>query len=169
MVDIPSEVFPRRSHEVQRIGRVFRKRYPEFQYAFVEALTEHLTDLSRFFKGDLAEMLVFAVIGQTYLKAYIEHSKAPESRREELAPPLISASRLADVTCIPRQTVRRKLEALEQRGWIEKAAGASWTLRLSDGQSVARRDVHDLDERAIDRVAALFCDLKVLLPDQSRA
>lgn len=168
MVDITSGSLRSRSHEVQRVGRVFRKRYPEFQYAFVESFTEHLTDLSRFFKGDLAEMLVFAVIGQTYLRAYIEHSRVAESHREEFAPPLISASRLSDVTCIPRQTVRRKLDALEQRGWIERAADASWTLRLVDGQSVARRDVHDLDERAIDRAAALFCDLKDLLPDQSK-
>ena len=34
---------------------------------------------------------------------------------------------------------------------------------MEDGQSVVRRDLHSLDDRAIDRIAALYCDLDALI------
>ncbi|NPV24636.1 hypothetical protein [Bradyrhizobium aeschynomenes] len=145
IVDVCLENRKSRAQDEQRVSRAFRKQYHAFQYVFVDAPTDHLADLSRFFKGDLSEMLVFAVIGQTYLHAMIEQAKLPDKRRGELVALGISASRLSDITCIPRQTVRRKLVALQRRGWIEQAADASWQLVIVDGKSAARRDVQELD------------------------
>lgn len=152
--------------EVEQVGLSFRRRYLDFQYAFVQTFTEHLADLSRFFKGDLAEMLIFAVIGQMYLQKSIEEAEAPGTVPETFEKPLVSASRLADVTGIPRQTVRRKLAALERRGWIESQPGGTWALCFEDGQATARAELQALDDRAIDRVATLFRDLRKLVPRQ---
>jgi DNA-binding IclR family transcriptional regulator len=67
------------------------------------------------------------------------------------------------VTAIPRQTVRRKLALLQQRGWVEQLPDNSWTLRHRDGISGARVDLAEVDQRAIDRVARLFTDLETLV------
>ena len=45
------------------------KQYPAAQYAFVEFLVAHLTDISKSFGGDLQKALVLAVMGQVYLHA----------------------------------------------------------------------------------------------------
>lgn len=142
----------------KQASAAFRARYSEFQYTFVQFFTEHLTDLSRSFRGDLGEMLILAVIGQAFIDAYHERGRgnAPEDIR---ARAWINASRLSDVTGIPRQTVRRKLDALERRGWIERNNEAEWTLRFEGPSSVARRELKELDDRAIDRVALLYSQL----------
>lgn len=163
IVDVRSENRKSRARDEQRVRRAFRKRYCAFQYVFVDALTDHLTDLSRFFKGDLSEMLVFAVIGQTYHACHDRAGQAAEEAAGRARSTGISASRLSDIMCIPRQTVRRKLAALQRRGLIEQAADASWQLVIVDGKSAARRDVQELDDRAIDRVAGLFCGLRNLI------
>ncbi len=51
-------------YDVEALRGVFEQHYREYQYCFVEFLTEHLADVSRAFDGDLQEMLVLAVIGR---------------------------------------------------------------------------------------------------------
>ncbi len=143
----------------------FRNRYIVFQYNFVEFLTEHLVDLSRSFKGDLSEMLVLALIGQMTLGRSIADSK--ERPAVNNRPPLITASRLADVSGIPRQTVRRKLKSLETRGWIERSSGSSWMLTVIDGHSAVHQELRELDDRAVARVAKLYLNLEKLLHSSS--
>ena len=138
-------------------------RYPAYQYCMVEFLTEHLADLARVFDGDLQEALVLAIIGQVRLRAHIEQAKAAAGAAPRSFDASISASRLADVTGIPRQTVRRKLQALEDRGWIERNSDASFSLVVRDGVSMARQKLDPLDRRAIDRTARLFCGLERVL------
>ncbi len=138
-------------------------RYPAYQYCMVEFLTEHLADLSRVFDGDLQEALVLAVIGQVFLHAHMAQAKADAGAVAVPNAASISASRISDVTGIPRQTVRRKLQALEARGWIERGGAAAFRLRVQDGVSMARSDLNDLDRRGIARTARLFCALDRVL------
>ncbi len=84
-------------------------------------------------------------------------------RPSERAGRLISASRIADVTGIPRQTVRRKLAALEARGWVERTRSATYSLVVTPEGSPAGRDLGEIDRRSIERVARLFCSLSSLL------
>lgn len=131
----------------------FGARYSQYQYRAVQFIVEHLVDVSKAFDGDLQEMLVLAVIGQMSLHA---HNTQPE----RLDLPGISASRLADVTGIARQTVRRKLAHLAARGWIEQGSDAAWRLiRQGDG-SPARRDLSELDQRKMRRFAELVAYLE---------
>lgn len=140
----------------------FTKDYPAFQYVFVEFLVEHLTDLSRTFGGDLQQMLLLALIGQRRLRAI----RACSGHGDGVAASQMSitASRLADVTGIPRETVRRKLALLRDRGWIEQAADGSWSILASaDGLDVpARRDLAEQDLGVRRRVARLVAALEDL-------
>jgi DNA-binding IclR family transcriptional regulator len=67
------------------------------------------------------------------------------------------------VTAIPRQTVRRKLELLEQRGWIARLDDGTWTLVYDGGASKARAGLSEVDRRGIDRIAQLFADLEAIV------
>lgn len=158
----PPQRPPRDSHP-DVVRTAFDARYAAYQYCTVEFVTEHLADLSRAFDGDLQEALVLAVIGQVYLRAYMAHAKAAAPAAPVAFDASISASRIADVTGIPRQTVRRKLEALEDRGWIERDSAAAFRLMVTDGVSPARLALDALDRRGVERVARLFCGLEKVL------
>jgi DNA-binding IclR family transcriptional regulator len=51
--------------------------------------------------------------------------------------------------------VRRKLEALRERGWIEQDSPSGWRLSVKDGATVAAVALADLDSRGIARGARL--------------
>lgn len=142
------------------IRDIFAERYREYQYRFVEFFTEHLSDVSRSFGGDLQAMLVLAVVGQVRIRALTNITPDDPENDDRGA---ISASRLADVTGIPRETVRRKLALLEKRGWIERTSGKAWRLVIRDEAAVARQDLSELDQRAIHRIARLFAGLEALV------
>lgn len=149
------------SGRVQEVEAIFFERYKETQYAYVQFLTEHLADLSRVFAGDLQQMLVLALIGQAQINAVLSGNAG--------AGKSLSASRIADVSGIPRETVRRKLTALEDNGWIERDDAQRWQLRMSDGFASARAALNDLDRRAIARIARLFCQLESITSDRGRS
>lgn len=136
------------------------------QYGFVELLIDHLCDVGRALRGDLQAMLVLVLIGRTWPNAVrsaqaegIDPSAQPPKRTSTCA------SRTTDVTGILRQTVRRKLAALEQRGWIARNDDGSFRLVCvpGDGPTVARSDLSDIDRRALLRVARLSGDLAAMV------
>lgn len=150
-----------RSAEVRS---AFAANYRPYQYKFVEFFVDHLSDLSRTFGGDLQQMVVIAIVGQVYMRAM--HDAAAAGRDPTDLPPertSITASRIADVTGIPRQTVRRKLTSLEKRGWIERSPASAWRLVVNRQEAAARVDLRDSDQRAITRVARLFAELETLV------
>lgn len=78
--------------------------------------------------------------------------------------PTISASRLADVCGIPRETVRRKLKLLEQRGWIRHEEGEQvWTIRMDGGAAQACMDLMDLDRRGLHRMTKMYAELERII------
>jgi DNA-binding MarR family transcriptional regulator len=150
--------------KIEQVEAQFRAQYPTYQYHFVEFFTEHMADCSRAFGGDLQEMLVLAIIGQMQLKAHLDGQNAsagvnsPKPRSSQ-----ITASRIADASGIPRETVRRKLAKLADRGWVQKETGGAWSLVMIDSAARARDGLSDLDSRAIARVAGLHARLHTLL------
>jgi CRP-like cAMP-binding protein len=136
----------------------FFKNYPLFQYTFVHFLSEHLSDCSRIFEGDLQQMLILAVIGQSCTSRLINLETHPESTDGA-----ISASRLADVCGIPRETVRRKLKILEHRGWIVQNGARNWSLALEGEQVVAWTDLLELNHRGIKRLARIYATFERLM------
>jgi Fic family protein len=140
-----------------RHAEVSRSRQAALRYHSVEFLVEHLADCSRVFRGDLQEMLVLAVVGQMQLRAImVSPNEGSAVGSAASGDPSISASRIADVTGIPRQTVRRKLLGLLERGWVQQLPTGRWQIALDEaGVAHARRDLDPLDTRTIDRVLRL--------------
>ena len=136
----------------------FERNYPRVQYHYVQFLTEHLSDCAREFSGDLTKVLILAVLGQRHIEAQI----LPQKDHGADQPSAMSASRIADVTGLPRETVRRKLDALSEQGWAEQGPDRRWRIAAVDGTSTLRHDLRDLDERGLQRLARLYANLSPL-------
>lgn len=150
------------------------ENYIPLQYQFVEFLVEHLTDVSREFGGDLQQAVLLAVVGQVYLHALMRsgHDVQGFSSGQndgQIVTPFITASRMADVTGIPRETVRRKLALLMQKGWIEQLPDGAWRLKVSaqTGLAHARDGLEALDQRGLARIARLYFGLEAMLGGKS--
>ena len=73
----------------------------------------------------------------------------------------MTASRVADVSGLDRETVRRKLKALAARGWIRQIADRSWEIATDpSGDTKVRRDLDALDARGLERLARLYVALR---------
>lgn len=144
------------SCDVSRIEKAYAENYIEAQYCWVQFFTEHLVDVSRQFGGDLQIVLILALVGQRLLEKH--RGEQPESVSPD-DPVGINASRIADITCIPRQTVRRKLQTLAGHGWIHQKSDGSWAMTIDELGSPAARDLSDLDLRSIRRIAKLTAQL----------
>lgn len=141
------------------VAAIFEADYLEYQYRLVEFLAEHLADVSRTFDGDMHAPVILANIGQVSLQAVAAARNTenglgdtPADRRG------MTACRLADVTGIPRETVRRKLAGMAERGWIERQDGY-WVLTLAGEEAKVRQDILPLDRRSLQRAARLYCQL----------
>ena len=136
---------------------LYRDNYFVFQYNFVQFFVEHLADVSRVFNTDLQSVLVLAVVGQMELQARIR-SNFHEDGEMPLGllkgpPPRINVSSIAELTGIPRETVRRKLEGLAERQWIARDSKGLWHIAVTGlDMSPVRRELTDLDRRQAERI-----------------
>jgi DNA-binding MarR family transcriptional regulator len=88
----------------------------------VAALSRHLITCRRFFDGDLDLFLVLMIIGERTFS----RRNAPDLSFEQwqtasvrsVKQEAINLQSIADYSGIPRETVRRKVEILVQRGWV---------------------------------------------------
>lgn len=150
-----------KSVRAQEALDAFSSNYLDYQYQFVEFFVDHLVDMSRVFRGDLQLMLILAILGQVKIRAVRDAMQAGMPAAEAvLLTPGISASRLTDITAIPRQTVRRKLMALERRGWARQTTDQTWCLTAREGGASVRSDLAETDARAMARIARLFAELE---------
>lgn len=149
-------------------------RYLDYQYRLVEFLAEHLADVSRTFGGDMQMPVILANIGQVSFQATAAARHGGDAF-EDLPPERrgMTAFHLADVTSIPRETVRRKLIAMAERGWIEREEGY-WVLTMTGDEANVMKDIMPLDRRSLQRASRLYCQLDeiirtpVTLPPQAR-
>lgn len=157
----PAETEGRQDGRVAILVENFARDYPAFQYAFVNFLVDHLTDLSRSYGGDFQQILILAIIGQRRLNV-VRGLPGPDRPHPETM--AISASRLADVTGIPRETVRRKLALLERKGWVGQGEDGAWSLLADpEGQDLpVRRDHAAFQRRASLRIAQLVAVLETV-------
>lgn len=129
----------------EEAARLFVENFAEAQYGFVEFFSAHLAACSRTFEGDLQKMLILSLVGQAYI------SGRGRSGGNEIDG-AINATRIADVTAIPRQTVNRKLRALAKDGYILRHS-RGWVLNVQAGKSVAGKALADLTANQIETVS----------------
>jgi hypothetical protein len=132
------------------------------QYEFVQMFTEHLTDCWQVFNGDLTEMIVLAVLGQAQLGA-LRREKEQLDLAADFPVQGMSASRLSDVSGIPRQTVRRKLLQMQKKGWAVQQDDGCWNIAITDGRVPVREALDGLHARGIVRAKRLATNLKNLV------
>ncbi|MCF1710990.1 hypothetical protein L0V05_19445 [Tabrizicola sp. J26] len=148
----------------QVMGR-FRAAYLDTQYHYVQFLTEHMVDCAASFDGDLEAMLLLAVLGQRRLEE-ARNSTHPE--QPDPARTAMTTMRIADVTGIPRETVRRKLASFERKGWISHHPGLGWSIAGQRNSSEVQTALADLEERSFRRLARLYLLLSQVLEDGAR-
>lgn len=149
----------------EQLAQCYRDDFAAYQYAFIEFFLAHLTDLGRSFRGDFHLPVLLALVGQARIGAGVA-ARAKGRDVSSISPEEsgISASRIADVSGIPRETARRKLQKLKKSGWIDQLPSGSWYLIVDpDGKgNPARRDLAALDERSMMRVATFAARIEKL-------
>ena len=112
----------------------------------------YVKELHRHFEGDLTLVIVLAEIAH--------HSSDPHFPRgsgsgvtlppddEVGALPSCSAYSLAAATGLPRETIRRKISRLVERGWVEKTGRAEFRLT----PKVAEHFTPDFNVRLLDQL-----------------
>ncbi len=135
----------------ERFGRVWP--------AHVDGLIAFLTRLRAAFKGDLDAALIMAVVGS----AALPRGRIPENlsfkafrmldRRDAFYTPLNTFS-IAQITGIPRETARRKLKQMAQRGWIRRDAKGFWHIEPVGREALEPMTQYSLEY--LNRIAALI-------------
>ena len=95
----------------------FAQVYP----AYLAGVSDLLIALRGVCDGDLDTGLIMAVIGDRHLARRLSKDgpRYDELGTTEVAPgPTVNALSIAQFTDIPRETVRRKVNALIKRGWV---------------------------------------------------
>jgi hypothetical protein len=125
----------------ETLRRSFGDLWPLHNRCFTALLVE----CRRHFDGDLNEMLVISVIGDRTLPKGrlrgISYEEFLAGKRGGVSRRIINVQSIADSTGIPRETVRRKVSQLLERGWVERdaAGGLLVTARAAEDLAPATR------------------------------
>ncbi len=137
--------------------RLFADKYFETRCLFVQLFAEHIVEVSRFFEADLRSVVVLAIVGQMEIEARIRsHVDRPGSTPRDAVtgtPLRTNTSTIAEISGIPRETVRRKIDTLARRGWIERDPKGLWHFKMDGTDSApARGELLEIDRRQTERV-----------------
>lgn len=123
----------------------------------LSAFTRLLTQFRARFDGDLDLLLVLAVIGERtrpenwnpQLVSFEDLARRHDDERSQYA---INIQSIADYSGIPRETVRRKVLVLQEKGWVHR--GEDGKLSISPN---AAPDLADATGDAIAYLEKIFC------------
>jgi hypothetical protein len=105
-------------------SETLRDHFGDLWPAHNHAFTSLLIVCREHFDGDLDEMLILSIIGDRTLAARrfegLSYDDFRSGRRNDGRRKVINVQSIADCSGIPRETVRRKVARLIERGWVEK-------------------------------------------------
>lgn len=109
------------------IEDALRRNFGKVHALHVAALTRHLVECRRVCDGDFDLFLVLTIIGERTFTARkapdaMSHAEFVSRSVDTLEPAAINLQSIADYSGIPRETVRRKIEILLAKGWIQRDA-----------------------------------------------
>lgn len=100
------------------------KRFGDIWPVHHRGFTSLLIECRRVFDGDLDQLVILSVIGERMLtkdrSRGLTYSEFREGKRAAGISRRINAQSIAEYTGIPRETVRRKINGLIDRGWVKK-------------------------------------------------
>jgi DNA-binding transcriptional ArsR family regulator len=138
-------------------AKVFSQKDVLIKHEFLEFFFGELVDMRPIFENDFDSMLVYTAISRYYLR------NERVGLADAAAPSLASgatASRIAEWTRIPRETVRRKLLRLESRGLLERGPRDEWRVAQRDGQPVIRTEYAEEWRQELKRIVRFVASLK---------
>jgi hypothetical protein len=136
-----------------------RQHHVELSYLCGRYMVEHLIRVHAAFDGDILAAVVLGTIAQHNARRFYDEvvAKSDEpmdeliARGEHLAHRRpCNAMSVSMATGIPRETVRRKIRWLVQRGWVEQVGRD----KLFITRAVAK-DFADFDIETLDRMHAM--------------
>ena len=130
---------------------------------------EYLRSVYREFDGDLVLAIVLGELVHHHISHYFIGSKAaPRTCEEVLKDPALwerpstwNASSLSAAAGIPRETVRRKMEALISKGWLKRNRKGELLLT----QATVRHFKSDFDKRHLHELLGLAGKIQDLLTE----
>lgn len=133
-------------------GAFIRENFQAIWPVHLDGFTRLLVQLRKRFDGDLDLVLVLAIIGsrtepERWTSSLIAFEKMTQKDGREAVQFPINIQSVADFSGIPRETVRRKVKVLQDKGWVARAG---------DGRLiVTHRAAEDLQASTGDTVAYL--------------
>lgn len=137
---------------------VVADNYVRFKHESLEFLFAHLVDVRPIFGDDLDALLIFIAISRFYLRD--ERANPDAQDAEHGVNRRLTLSRIAEMTGIPRETTRRKLKLLQEKGLLEKGQYDNWQLSIKDGQPVIRTSHPEVWQKEMQRLVKLVRALK---------
>ena len=132
-------------------------------YHCVQVLAGHLTDCRKTLGGGFVDLMMLAVPGRHLLQGRQKREACDTGATERI---WIPALRLPDVTGVPRESVRRKLKQLADRGRVTQGPARGWGLAGSFGMVPVRIGPGDFGRRGLQRLGKLMTALLPLLPNR---
>ena len=125
-------------------GDRLERNFGKLHALHVAAFTRHLIECRRACEGDLDLFLVLTIIGERTFNARfapdaMTHTEFLEGTVSSAEPLAINIQSISDYSGIPRETVRRKIEHLIARGWVQRD-----DLRFMTATDKANDDLRDL-------------------------
>jgi hypothetical protein len=126
-----------------------RENHYDVTYLLGRFMTEHLVRLYEAFDGDLTAAIVLGTIGQYNYRRYFDQldagagerlsTLAEEDRHLPHARPC-NAMSVSQSTGIPRETVRRKIRKLLDKGWLRQIGPDKLVITRLPGRHFAAFD-----------------------------
>ena len=106
-----------------------RKRLDSLWPVHTAGFARLLITLRPLFDGDLDALLILVTLTQGVELEDWEDALVGTRRKRAIRKRATNTTSMADVTGIPRESVRRKLEAMRAKGWIERDEAGTWQAR----------------------------------------
>jgi len=141
-----------------------RENFGRLHALHVPALARHLIACRAACDGDLDLFLVLTIIGERcftpqHAPETMSHSEFIERPVATVAPVAINVQSIADYSGIPRETVRRKIDILIDKGWIRRDARKFITVT-----DAAKDNLFDLTESALRYLADVDAAIRASRP-----
>lgn len=150
---------------LDRVRLQARRR--ELSYVAGRFMTEHLIRVHALFEGDLTAALVLATVAQHNIQRYYDEvARGSTAGFDELVAAGAHVAHLrpcnalsvSAATGIPRETVRRKIQWLEARGWLTKGKRGELAVVVNLSEAFQQFDLEMIERlyecgRTVGRIA----------------
>jgi predicted transcriptional regulator len=109
-----------------------------------------LIQLREAFDDDIDLMIVLAAIGErtrpeSWQPEPITYRQITRRKGEEYLQMPINMQSVSDFTGIPRETVRRKIQFLEKKGWVKRDADGRLTISGTAAVELEKSTIHSIE------------------------